>query len=702
MLDEDGQPLDLPDVRRARGGGDLGRLARRGGVGLAQPARHLRRAHLAPGRRPACLPEVPAARDLGLHRGVPERRVRAQPADRPGARRAVRACVSTHPASAISRPSRPSAFEILADLDQVKSLDEDRILRAAARARRTPPCARTRSVRGGGYLSFKLRSADVPDMPKPLPLYEIFVYSPEMEGIHLRGGKVARGGIRWSDRRGGLPHRDPRPDEGADGEERHHRPGRLEGRLRAEPPAGRHARSSSATSSSSTRRSIRGMLDLTDNLVAGEVVHPARRARARRDRPVPRRGRRQGDRDVLGHRERQSRPSTASGSATRSRPAARTATTTRQLGITAKGAWESVKRHFRELGHDVTTAAVHRRRASVTCPATSSATACCSPSRSGSSPRSTTATCSSTRIRTRRLVRRAQAALRAARVVVGRLRPLEDLPGRRGLVAPGEVDTAAPEAREALGIEHATAATPTTDAHVGDPQGAGRPLLERRHRDVRQGDGRDATPTSATASNDAIRVNGADLRARVVGEGAISGSHSAVASSTRTPGAASTPTSSTTRPASISPTTRSTSRSCSGFAVAAGDLTLKQRNELLDAVEQDVAAHVLYDNYLQAQILSQEEAVSAERIEAYEDLMAALEAEGMLEREIEACPSTEEMAERPGRAGRWHGPSSASCSPTQSAASSRRSRSSTLPDDPFLDTRCAGTSRPPSSSGSAT
>ena len=50
------------------------------------------------------------------------------------------------------------------------------------------------------FLSFKLDSAQVPGLPEPRPLYEIFVYSPRFEGIHLRGGKVARGGLRWSDR----------------------------------------------------------------------------------------------------------------------------------------------------------------------------------------------------------------------------------------------------------------------------------------------------------------------------------------------------------------------------------------------------------------------------------------------------------------------------------------------------------------------
>ena len=74
---------------------------------------------------------------------------------------------------------------------------------------------------------------------------------------------------------------------------------------------------------------VRSLLDVTDNLVDGEVVHPPQRARARRRRHLPRRRRRQGHGDVLGHRERDRAPSTASGSTTRSPPAARPATTTR-------------------------------------------------------------------------------------------------------------------------------------------------------------------------------------------------------------------------------------------------------------------------------------------------------------------------------------------------------------------------------------
>src|SRR3712207_5474270 len=89
--------------------------------------------------------------------------------------------------------------EILADLDAVTSLDHDRILRNQLGL--IDATLRTNAFRPDREVTaFKLRSADVPAMPQPAPLFEIYVYSPTMEGIHLRGERVARGGIRWSDR----------------------------------------------------------------------------------------------------------------------------------------------------------------------------------------------------------------------------------------------------------------------------------------------------------------------------------------------------------------------------------------------------------------------------------------------------------------------------------------------------------------------
>ena len=123
-------------------------------------------------------------------------------------------------------------------LDALTSLDEDRILRGFLAV--IEATVRTNAFLGEReWLSFKLRSADVPSMPAPTPLYEIFVYSPDMEGMHLRGGPVSRGGHPLVRSARGLPHRDPRADEGPDGQERGHRARRVEGRLRAAPPAHR-------------------------------------------------------------------------------------------------------------------------------------------------------------------------------------------------------------------------------------------------------------------------------------------------------------------------------------------------------------------------------------------------------------------------------------------------------------------------------
>src|SRR5690606_6601917 len=90
-------------------------------------------------------------------------------------------------------------------LDRVASLDEDRILRSFMGV--IDATLRTGYYQAGedgsfkDYIGFKFDSARVPDLPKPRPYREIFVYGPRVEGTHLRFGPVARGGLRWSDRR---------------------------------------------------------------------------------------------------------------------------------------------------------------------------------------------------------------------------------------------------------------------------------------------------------------------------------------------------------------------------------------------------------------------------------------------------------------------------------------------------------------------
>jgi glutamate dehydrogenase len=132
--------------------------------------------------------------------------------------------------------------DILSALEEVTRSDEDRILRALWNALsatvRTNAFQPYASGQLKEYLSFKIGSQQLRELPLPKPLFEIFVFSPRMEGVHLRMGYVARGGIRWSDRRED-PHRSIGIDEGTAGQEYRHCAGRREGRLRREAPARR-------------------------------------------------------------------------------------------------------------------------------------------------------------------------------------------------------------------------------------------------------------------------------------------------------------------------------------------------------------------------------------------------------------------------------------------------------------------------------
>ena len=200
-------------------------------------------------------------------------------------------------------PHRDEAVEsavadVRARIDAVTGLDADRILRSFLAM--IMATLRTNWFRDRPFFSFKIDPSQVPGMPAPRPRFEIFVYSPRVEGVHLRFGAVARGGLRWSDRPAGLPHRDPRAGQGAGGEERGDRARRREGRLRR----ARRPRRDPPRSRPATARSSRALLDVTDNLVDGRDRAAARRRAPRRRRLLPRGRGRQGHREVLRHRQR--------------------------------------------------------------------------------------------------------------------------------------------------------------------------------------------------------------------------------------------------------------------------------------------------------------------------------------------------------------------------------------------------------------
>ena len=174
--------------------------------------------------------------------------------------------------------------------------------------------------------------------------------------MHLRGGKVARGGLRWSDRREDFRTEVLGLMKAQMVKNAVIVPVGAKGGFVLSAAAGDDRDALLAEVEACYRTFMRGLLDLTDNIVGGEIVPPPRRACATTsDDPYLVVAADKGTATLLRLRQRASRPSTASGSATRSPPAARRGYDHKEMGITARGAWESVKRHFREIG------ARHRR-----------------------------------------------------------------------------------------------------------------------------------------------------------------------------------------------------------------------------------------------------------------------------------------------------------------------------------------------------
>ncbi len=211
----------------------------------------------------------------------------------------------------ISRSARLSTLarldqRVRAALEEVTRSDEDRILRAlwnALSATVRTNAYQTDRETSKEYLSFKLESQQLRELPLPKPLFEIFVFSPRMEGVHLRMGYVARGGIRWSDRREdfrtevlGLMKAQQVKNTvivpvGAKG-------GFVVKRL----PAEREAQQAEVIACYQTL--IRGLLDVTDNIVDDKIVGASPRGPPRQGRCLPSGRRRQGHRDLFRHRER--------------------------------------------------------------------------------------------------------------------------------------------------------------------------------------------------------------------------------------------------------------------------------------------------------------------------------------------------------------------------------------------------------------
>ncbi len=260
------------------------------------------------------------------------------------------------------------AAAIEAALQAVESLDEDRILRhfvnAVTAAIRTNFYQLGRDGRAKDLIAIKFSSRKVDDMPLPRPLYEIFVYSPRVEAVHLRFGKVARGGIRWSDRPQdfrtevlGLVKAQNVKNAvivpvGAKG-----------GFVPKYLPAGGPREAIQAEGVATYKMFISTLLDITDNIGPGTtgVIPPPDVVRHDGDDPYLVVAADKGTATfsdianelAIAHDFWLGDAFASGGSAGYDH---------KKIGITARGAWESVKRHFREMDVDIAADAVHRRR----------------------------------------------------------------------------------------------------------------------------------------------------------------------------------------------------------------------------------------------------------------------------------------------------------------------------------------------------
>jgi glutamate dehydrogenase len=239
-------------------------------------------------------------------------------------------------------------------LDGVASLDQDRILRSyltlIQATLRTSFFQRGADGRPKSYVAFKLEPRAIPELPAPRPRYEIWVYSPRFEGVHLRFGPVARGGLRWSDRRDdfrteilGLVKAQMVKNAvivpvGAKG-----------GFVLKQAPADRDG--FLAEGVNCYKLFISALLDVTDNLVGGVIVPPREVVRHDGDDPYLVVA---ADKGTATFSDTANEISLAYGfwlgDAFASGGSA--GYDHKKMGITAKGAWESVKRHFRELAID--------------------------------------------------------------------------------------------------------------------------------------------------------------------------------------------------------------------------------------------------------------------------------------------------------------------------------------------------------------
>lgn len=538
--------------------------------------------------------------------------------------------------------------EISAGLDHVENLDQDRIIRRFVNAIqatvRTNFFQKNADGEPKAHLSFKMESRLVDELPLPRPHFEIFVYSPRMEGVHLRGGRVARGGMRWSDRpedfrteilglmKAQMVKNAVIVPVGSKG-----------GFVLKKPPTdgGREAFLAEGVACYSTL--IRGMLDITDNMVDGAVVPPADVARHDPDDPYL---------VVAADKGTATFSDIANGISAEYgfwlgdafASGGSVGYDHKKMGITARGAWESVKRNFRELGLNTQTE-----------PFTVIGVGDMSGDVFGNGM------LLSDQIRLVGAFNHLHIFLDPTPDEVATYRErkrLFELP-RSGwadydesLLSPGggvferkaKSIPLTDEIRSVLALDEAVEELTPNELIAA---------MLRAPIDLLWNGGIGTYVKAATEShadvgdraNDAVRVDANDLRCRVVGEGGNLGLTQLARIAADRAGVR----------LNSDAIDNSAGVDCSDHEVnikillngivSAGDMTLKQRDSLLAQMTDEVADQCLEDNYRQTQGITVIETMGVERLEQQNRVMQTLERQDRLDREIEFLPDEEAIAE---------------------------------------------------------
>ncbi len=579
---------------------------------------------------------------------------------------------------------------IKAALERVQNLNEDRVLRQyLALIRATTRTNFWRTDAGGrrrSFLSFKFDPSRIPGLPEPKPRFEIFVYSPRFEGVHLRGGKVARGGLRWSDRpedfrteilslvKAQMVKNTVIVPVGSKG-----------GFVLKRAPSSSDREAYLKEGVECYRDYLRGLLDLTDNLMLGKVVPPPQARRHDADDPYLVVAADKGTATFSDHANAISQEYgfwlgdafASGGSAGYDHKA---------MGITARGAWESVKRHFREMGintqtTDFTVVGIGDMSGDVfgngmLLSRHIKLVAAFDHRHIFLDPDPDPETSFRERQRLFDLQRSSWADYDPELISLG------------GGVYPRTAKSIpiSPEVKRLLGTLSIEADDLTPNEMVNAILKAPVDLLYNGGIGTYVKSGRETHAEVGDRANDAVRVNGRDLRCKVVAEGGNLGFTQLGRVEYALSGGRIN-TDAIDNSAGVSTSDHEVNiKILLDMVIAESELTEKQRNALLAEMTEEVAALVLRDNYSQTQWLSVSGRMAFHLLDAQQRFIRFLEKQGRLNRALEFLPTDEEIAERRAKQIVLTSPENAVLLAYSKIWLFDELLASTVPDDPWVET----------------